>query len=125
MNILLIDDDIEEHEIFQEALNNLSGTFLFTATSNPVITLQKLVQKELSPDIIFLDLNMQFMTGQQFLVEIKKQKELKHIPIFIYSTTSHKITIDLTLQLGAEGFITKPDNMHELTSLLNPILGPK
>jgi CheY-like chemotaxis protein len=123
MNILLIDDDTEEHEIFQEALTNIPGTFFFTALTNPVTTLQKLIQKQLTPDLIFLDLNMQFMSGQQFLLEIKKKKEISTIPVFIYSTTAHQKTIDLTIQLGAQGFITKPDNIKELINLLIPIFG--
>ena len=118
-SILLIDDDLEEHDIFLLAIEELADKVSGTAIDNAKIALQKLETNELKPDVILLDLNMPVMSGQQFLVEIKKHKNLGDIPVFIYSTSSHKTTIDLTLQLGAKDFITKPDKLQEMVELLS------
>ena len=117
-NVLLIDDDPDDQEIFLSAVEIVSCTILCTTISSGVVALQKLEKKDLQPDCIFLDLNMPVMSGQEFLVEIKKRAELKHIPVIIFSTTSHSYTVEATKQLGAHDFITKPDKHDELVNLL-------
>ena len=121
-NILLIDDDREDQEIFQLALNEISQTVICKGFTNAKNALEKLDSKELSPDVIFLDLNMPIMTGQEFLVEIKKIAHLKSIPVIILSTTSHAPTINLTLQLGAYKFITKPETLDDFINVLQPLI---
>lgn len=78
--------------------------------------------KEISPEVIFLDLNMPIMNGQQFLEEIKKNEELKNIPIIIFSTTANFRAIQLTKELGAHSFITKPGRYDELVKILKPLI---
>ncbi|MDQ3108624.1 MAG: response regulator [Bacteroidota bacterium] len=118
-NILLIDDDVDDQEIFLTAVIQVcGGSVKCIALSDASEALGKLAIKDIMPDVIFLDLNMPVMNGQQFLVEIKKNKELKDIPVIIFSTTSHSATIELTKQLGAHDFITKPDNYDELVNIL-------
>lgn len=121
-HILLIDDDEEDQEIFKTALNSFPEDLECSTFTNAKVALEKLVSGELNPDVIFLDLNMPIMSGQEFLVEAKKKKEINHIPIIIFSTSSQKSTIKLTKELGARDFITKPDRFDKLVSLLKPIL---
>lgn len=121
-NILLIDDDTDDQEIFLEAVQELSNTVKCVAYTNAGKALQQLSAKEITPDVIFLDLNMPIMTGQQFLLEIKKIDELKNIPIIIFSTTSHPDTIKLTKEMGALDFITKPSIFKDLLMILSPLI---
>lgn len=121
-SILLIDDDIEEHDIFLSAIKKLPVNIQCSTTGDALTALKNLKSGEWQTDLIFLDLNMPLMTGQQFLLELKKAKETQHIPVIIYSTTSHKATIELMLQLGALDFITKPSGFESLVSVLSSIL---
>lgn len=121
-NILLIDDDTDDHEIFESALNDISKVPVFTGIPNAHDALQKLDRKELNPDIIFLDLNMPVMSGQEFLMEIKKRDQMKHIPVIIFSTTSNASTIRLMKEMGAVDFVTKPDEFDQIVAMLKRIL---
>ena len=121
-NILLIDDDLDDQEIFQIALTKISKNTYCIAFDNAKSALAKLDSGELLPDVIFLDLNMPVMTGQEFLVEISKKEHLKSIPVIILSTSSHAPTIALTKLLGAVDFITKPDTVDKLIVILEPII---
>ena len=121
-NILLIDDDEDDQEIFLTAIEEVSNTVNCIALSDATEALQKLITKIIIPDVIFLDLNMPIMNGQQFLIEIKKNTELKNIPIIIFSTSAHAGTVQLTKQLGAFDFITKPDKYDKLVSILASLL---
>jgi CheY-like chemotaxis protein len=120
--ILLIDDDDDDQEIFMSALAKVSDSVICTAFDNAKDALRKLSSKEINPDLIFLDLNMPVMNGQQFLNEIKKDKILSHIPIIILSTSSHSGTIEQTKELGAKDFITKPDKLEDLINILKTVL---
>src|SRR6186713_579511 len=113
-NILLVDDDEDDQEIFLTALEKVNNSIHCTALDNATRALHMLLEKELTPDLIFLDLNMPVMNGQQFLTELKKEDLLKDIPVIILSTSSHKATIQLTRDLGALDFISKPDNINAL-----------
>jgi len=116
--ILLIDDDEDDQEIFLSALSKVSSTITCTTMSSASSALRQLKEGHLSPDVIFLDLNMPVMNGQQFLLEIKKDTALHNIPIIIFSTTSHQPTIQLTKDLGARDFITKPEKFDDLVAIL-------
>jgi len=116
--ILLIDDDQDDQEIFLTALGKVSHLVSCTAVSSAIKALHLLSSGQLSADVIFLDLNMPVMNGQQFLVQIKKEEALKNIPVIVFSTSSHLPTIRLTKELGAEGFITKPGSLNELCAIL-------
>lgn len=119
--ILLVDDDEDDQEIFLTAVNKINPVLKCSVESEAKVALEKLETRDLMPDVIFLDLNMPVMNGQQFLLEIKKREELKHIPVIIFSTSHHEATKILTKQLGALDFITKPDNFDTLVDVLKPL----
>ena len=121
-NILLIDDDDDDQEIFLTAVGEVSGTAECVAMDDATLALKKLASKDLVPEVIFLDLNMPIMNGQQFLTEIKKNDELKHIPVIIFTTSSHPEAIQTSKQLGAADFITKPGRYEDLVNILTPFI---
>jgi CheY-like chemotaxis protein len=120
--ILHIDDDEDDQEIFASALAIAGNTVQLTAVDNPRTALHQLLLKHLDPDVIFLDLNIPEMNGQQFLVEMMKHEHLKAIPVIVLSTSSHAPTMEMVKELGAKDFITKPDLFDDLVLILKKIL---
>ena len=104
------------------AIKEIAASVECTALSSAKTALTQLETHALTTDLIFLDLNMPIMTGQQFLSELKKRQELNTIPVIILSTSSNTTTINETKALGAKKFITKPSNYKELKSILYGIL---
>lgn len=121
-NILLIDDDSDDHEFFQEALKQISDQLIYNSADNGKKALDLIEEKKVNPDLIFLDWNMPIMNGQQFLEERMRRDILGQTPIIIFSTSSHLSTIELSQKLGAHRFITKPNNFPELVSILSSII---
>ena len=121
-NILLIDDDEDDQEIFLTALGKIDRTIICTAIDNAREALDMLIKGKINPDLIFLDLNLPVMNGQQFLMEIKKEKALSDLPIVILSTSSHRATIELIRELGATDFHSKPDSFTELIDIIKTVL---
>jgi CheY-like chemotaxis protein len=121
-NLLLIDDDEDDHEIFLTATAEVSPVVRCVAMFDAAEALRKLTAKALRPEVIFLDLNMPGMNGEQFLTEIKKDADLRSLPIIIFSTSSQPRTIEAMKALGAHDFITKPGLYDELVDVLKRIL---
>jgi|ERR1700694_1935551 len=121
-HILLIDDDEDDGEIFVTALQVVSETVLCTVLHDAAEALDKLSGKKISPDVIFLDLNMPGMNGQQFLSEMKKGEALQSMPVIIFSTSSHPATVSITKSLGAQDFITKPNDFDALVAILRSFI---
>jgi CheY-like chemotaxis protein len=115
----LIDDDADEHEFFQDALQELdSDVVLFSAKSAPE-GLQKLKEQgDALPDFIFLDLNMPGMTGKDCLSILKHDKKLCKIPVVIYSTSSALSDREDALSHGAYRYMVKPSSITILIKQL-------
>lgn len=119
-NLFLIDDDPDDVEIFEYALKTIDPTVhLFTAIDGED-ALQKL--SIVTPDLIFLDLNMPKVNGMQCLVELRKMKHLDSTPIIIYTTSGDSADKDKTLHLGATCFFTKPAEFDILRRSLKYIM---
>lgn len=114
----MIDDDIDDQEIFALALSQIGEQFQCIVADNGYEALQLLKNQVNLPHYIFLDLNMPRMNGKECLKELKKIERLKNIPVIIYSTSSSILDIADTRALGASDFITKPFRIKDLTDML-------
>jgi CheY-like chemotaxis protein len=117
--VFLIDDDIDDQEIFMAIFGTIAPEARVITAVNGQVALSKLMSGEISPDVIFLDLNMPLMNGKQFLKEINKVNELKHIPIIILTTSSDQASKESVMELGARDFVTKPDRFSEWEAKLD------
>jgi len=119
----LIDDDADDREIFAMALEDADKSYNCVTAKNGVDALEKLNSNEkFVPDYIFLDLNMPMLSGKECLKELKKISRLSHVPVIIYSTSSHEKDIEETKQMGASYFLTKPSDIRVLTNILTRII---
>ena len=122
-NCLMIDDDIDDQDIFLLALRELdipvNCTFAFDG-EEAIKILEK--DSNLKPDIIFLDINMPKMNGKECLAAIKQSVKSKNIPVVIYSTSSEKKMETELRSMGAAAYFTKPSSISELTKKLAELI---
>ena len=64
------------------------------------------------PDLIFLDINLPKMNGQEVLHFLKSEPAIKHIPVIMLTTSSSQKDILSSYQNGANSYITKPVDVH-------------
>src|SRR6476469_4442559 len=123
IQVLLIDDDRDDAELFKEALSEINSSIVFEHYKDSKTGLRVLLDKHTNlPDLIFLDINMPIVSGWQCLSEFKKTDHLKHIPVIMFTTSSQMKEKETAKQLGAEGFITKPNEYKALKELLSLVL---
>jgi CheY-like chemotaxis protein len=117
--VVLIDDDMDDAELFKEALFEINPSVAFKHYQDPKAGLNYFLEKGSDlPDLIFLDINMPIMSGWQCLTEFKKAGHLKHIPVIMFTTSSQPKEKELAKELGAQDFIIKPSEYKALKQLI-------
>jgi CheY-like chemotaxis protein len=125
-NLLLVDDDADDHEIFVEAVKEIDASIRCTCLFDGEEALKMLDEnKKDLPDLIILDTNMPKVTGKQLLAEIKKSPSLNNIPVIMYSTFFSDRDIEDLKQLGAVHHLPKPSKFEDFRNSLNDILKKK
>ena len=121
--LFIIDDDVEDQEIFKEAIKEIDNTILcYSATSGEEALVELQQEIMLLPDLIFLDLNMPKLNGKQVLMEVKKINLLKAIPVIMYSTSFAPHDIEEVTRLGAAFHLLKPSRFEDLCRSLKVVL---
>ena len=123
MTFFIVDDDVDDRNLFIEAVKEVDATIECIVSNNGEQALALLTDPESSlPDFIFLDLRMPRIDGKKCLIEIKKNKRLRHIPVVIF-TTSRDVEESKDLkEIGAFHFISKPNNPEEIYYLISFVL---
>lgn len=121
--LLIIDDDIEDQEIFMEALKEVDDSVTcYAAISGEDAFRQLETDVVMLPDLIFLDLNMPKLNGKQVLKELKNSRSLVQIPIIMYSTSFAPRDIEEIRQSGAVHHLLKPSKFDDLCQALKQVL---
>jgi CheY-like chemotaxis protein len=119
-HVLLVDDDKDELFLFNEALKEVPGSFKCTYASSGAQALEML--NYIQPDYVFIDYNLPVMDGVSILTEIRKDKKMSDIPVFLYSSSLSKDINSTAIFLGASGCIRKPNSIGMMTMVLKSIL---
>lgn len=115
--ILLIEDDELDIISVGRSLKKMESEYALHTAYNGIEALNMLKNPELpfTPDVILLDLNMPKMNGIEFLRVLREDEDLKHIKVFIMTTSSESSDREETEQLGISGYIIKPLNYNDNT----------
>ena len=113
--ILIVEDEIklrEELKIFLETNGYL--VFLIENFEN---TINDILNS--SVDLILLDINLPNTNGEYICKEIRK---ISNVPIIIVTSRNSEIDELISINYGADDFITKPYNSEILLARINRIL---
>jgi len=113
--IMLVDDDEDDQMIFMSAVSDISAHIDCKCFGSAEQGLEALrTNDQQRPHCIFLDLNLPFMNGFEFLKLVKNSPGLDSIPIIIYSTSSRDTDRLKAMELGALNFFSKPTSFSEI-----------
>ncbi len=73
------------------------------------------------PDIILLDLNLPKKDGREVLEVIKKDKDLKHIPVVVLTTSKAEEDVLKSYELHANCYVTKPVDLEKFIVVVKSI----
>lgn len=119
LSLFLADDDVDDRTIFSEAIAGLPlGPQIRTFDNGVDLMADLLDGDSLLPDILFLDLNMPLMTGEECLQDIRNEPKLDKLPVIIYSGYYDINKINLLQKKGADRFLQKPTSFNSLQTLI-------
>ncbi len=107
--VLLVDDNPRNIQL----LGNLLNEYYKTAVALSGFEALAFVRKN-RPDLILLDIMMPEMDGFEVCKELKKDTELKEIPVIFLTAKTDSETVVKGFKIGAKDYITKPFNHDEL-----------
>ena len=104
--ILIVDDDPLMHRLYQHHLERAGFQFLSATSGRQAL---EVAAQEL-PQLIFMDVMMEEMTGLVALRELKKMTAMKDVPIIVITAIVGALaaTKKEAETAGAAGFLTKP-----------------
>jgi CheY-like chemotaxis protein len=129
VTILLAEDDYDDRYLISEALDESGVETQLYIVENGEDLLDYLKgrgkysdRSEFPlPNMILLDLNMPLMDGREALAEIKKDRDLRRIPIVVLTTSQAEEDVQATYDLGITGFITKPMTFSGLVDVMKSV----
>jgi CheY-like chemotaxis protein len=125
--ILVAEDDPDDRLMHEEALADGPGAPRFVEDGEEL--LDYLLRQGAftdpadapDPRLIVLDLNMPRLGGLEALRRIKAHPRLRQIPIVVLTTSSAEADVNESYDLGANGFVNKPDGWAASISVIQKI----
>ena len=126
IEILLVEDSPSDTDLTLEALKDFKVRNHVSVVEDGVMALQFLRREgpyadAPRPDLIMLDLNLPRKDGREVLAEIKKDDDLRPIPIVVLTTSRADQDILRAYQLNANCYITKPVDFNQFLEVVRSI----
>ena len=104
--IVLVEDDEMIRQAYSDVLMR-AGYEVITAKDGKE---GLLAIKNAKPDLVLLDIILPIIDGFEVLTEVKKDQELKDIPVLILSNLGQDCDIEKGIELGAIAYMIKANN---------------
>jgi two-component system, chemotaxis family, response regulator Rcp1 len=128
IQVFMVDDNPDDIELTLEAFRETKSEhgFSFDVAQDGVEAMGYLRREgefkdRPTPDLILLDLNMPRMNGFEVLEELKKDYELKNIPVVVLSISQSKDDMAKVSALNANSYIVKPMNIDDYVNVVRKI----
>ncbi|WP_456401255.1 chemotaxis response regulator CheY [Persephonella sp.] len=118
IKILVVDDMATMRKIIKGLLDQLGFKNIDEAEDGKV-ALQKL--KSGKYDFVVTDWNMPNMTGLELVQEIRKDPDLKSIPVLMVTAEAKKENVLLAIKAGVNNYIVKPFTAEVLKEKIEKI----
>jgi CheY-like chemotaxis protein len=120
--ILIVDDDLEDRDFLVETISEFCPKCDNVTANDGKEALEYIANYPPPPSLIFLDLNMPFVNGFEFLRAYKKYHKHNNTHVIIYTTSSNFRDKEVTKDLGASEFITKVGDTNLLKKRIQQVV---
>ncbi|KWV30622.1 MULTISPECIES: response regulator [Micromonospora] len=126
VRILVVDDDPGDVLMIEEALADSEIAKVIDVVGDGQEAMEFLRREgrhvdARRPDVILLDLNMPRMDGRQVLGEVKRDEDLRTIPIVVLTTSNADTDIVGSYSLQANAYVTKPIDLDDFNDVVRRI----
>lgn len=119
LRILMVDDSARMRRIIIGTLRR-AGHLDVTEAADGKDALEKLRQENF--DLVITDWNMPEMDGLAFVMHVRSDRRLRHLPILMVAITSVKDEIQKAFKAGINDYIVKPFTAETLSEKISSLL---
>ncbi|MEN6341319.1 MAG: response regulator [Methanospirillum sp.] len=124
--ILLVEDSQGDIRLIREALREICGGHVLHVVNDGVEALAFLHRTGAyvsapRPDLILLDLNLPRKNGREVLYEIKRNQQLRGIPVIVLTISTAEEDIITAYRYHANCYVIKPVNLDNFFRVLKSI----
>lgn len=120
LSALVVEDD---QDVASLVARNLSAAGFEVQSAGNREAVLALLNRPRLPDVVVLDVQLPDLNGFELLQRMKVHPRLKAIPVIMLTADAQRDSIVRGLTSGADGYITKPFDPHQLVSGVKAILG--
>ncbi|HUQ66572.1 MAG TPA: response regulator [Flavitalea sp.] len=122
--IIVIEDDKEDQELFAEILQSLKIINKVLFFDNGQDALEYLEKPNIEPFLILSDINLPKLNGFELRERIFTNQELskKCIPYIFFTTSASRESVINAYAFSAQGFFIKPTKFSELEDVITSII---
>jgi CheY-like chemotaxis protein len=114
---LIVDDNRQMADSLAQMLEFYNISSEITYGARAAITLLS----DLTPSIVFLDLNMPGVTGFDVLGFLKREPKLAKVPVIVVTSDDQPESAQRAKDAGADAYIIKPVNLDVLEESLKSL----
>jgi response regulator RpfG family c-di-GMP phosphodiesterase len=115
--ILIVDDEASGRQALESVLINRGYSLAFAANGAEALA----NARELSPDLILLDVMMPGMDGYEVCRHLRADPTLAEVPVVMVTALDDRAALLEGIEAGADDFITKPIDRAELRARVQTI----
>ncbi|MEI6336874.1 MAG: response regulator [Methylococcaceae bacterium] len=116
--LLVVDDDVFQHETVATALRDEKYCLLFAASGDEAMR----ILRKVIPDLILMDIDMPGMNGMEVVRKIRAYPRLAGVPILMLTGRNEKDSVIKCREAGAKGYIVKPFTRAILIAKIREVL---
>jgi CheY-like chemotaxis protein len=119
--ILVVDDEVA---LIRMIKLNLERTGLYEVKTENFGKKAVAVARDFQPELIFLDIMMPDVSGDDVAQELRLDDELKNVKlVFMTALVSKNDTAEMGTNVGGNEFLAKPVTTEDLLEVIDRILG--
>jgi DNA-binding response OmpR family regulator len=118
--VLIVDDEEVNTRIIEAYLNK---DYEIITAQNGREAMEKISKDK--PDIVLLDIMMPYISGYDVCKSIKENEATRFMPVVMITALSGSEAKIKAIEIGAEGYLTKPINGIELITRVKSLLKKK
>jgi CheY-like chemotaxis protein len=125
--ILHVEDDAVDAMVIERALKKIELNYVLYQAKNGIDALDMLrglngkEKIQPVPKIILLDLNMPKMNGIEFLKELRVDRNLRSISVFVMTTSKDERDLADAYELNVAGYLIKPISLENYTNIVSTL----
>ncbi len=124
IEILLVEDNLGDARLIQETLGETKTPKNISVVKNGIEAMDYLhkangFENSPRPDIVILDLNLPRKSGHDVLAEMKRDENLRRIPVVVVSSSNSEKDINRAYDQHASCYIIKPSKFDDLQKIMS------